>query len=1366
VTIAEHLQTLSIYVPPPVTRLALQNPHRQLGGTWRRFHAATVFADITGFTPLAEALATSGVRGAEELTTILNQVFEALITTAESHGGQVVKFGGDALSLIWPGPPDNLAQAIWRAIQAALAMQNVMLKFATIPTSQGDFELRMKIGISAGEVLEVHAGGVYDRWEYVLAGAPMANMSSAENLAEAGEIVIDEAAWQLIGGRKPDELDQVATAFELQSLADGECYAYGEEAAPGFYRIVYFWSKLSPQSLTPPDWSQLNSAGDKVAATLRSYIPGAISSVLESGRSDMLAELKPMTVCFIGFSGIDYNNDPDAGSRLNNLLRDAQEAIYYYEGSVNKLAIGDKGSVLLVLFGAPPFFHEDDEVRGVACALALGKVAARYGLKLRIGLAAGPLFAGPLGAHQLREYTVIGDTVNLAARLMQKAEPGQVWVDRSVQAQSTRFFEYKDLGEIQIKGKIESRRVYQALREKEQDQEEMMGFLLSNQELTGRDNELALVDALADKVWAGQGQVLRLSGEAGVGKSRLAIEILRRWRERGGTSHAGDCVSYGQQTPYLPWRGVLASIAGLSPRLSVEERLARLTRILHRLPNQVPARTAAVTSMIQSDEQPGSDLISTEDYWVERLPLLAEILGLEAKKNALTRTLSDDLRRDNVFATIRAIALNEAHQRPTLILLEDTHWSDELSLELAVNLATEIGNQPLFLVLAHRPMGEPMPLPYQRLDGLPYTSQVKVTELDPAASLKLVQNKLGVKTLPPELADMIRSKGQGNPLFIEELVNSLLSSDELKVEDGQCFVVGDLDQLEMPDTVQKVVLARIDRLPEPEKITLKVAAAIGRSFQRDLLEAVHPWLTTETALNDHLTHLQAEDFTRQDIKENDLDFLFKHAITQEVAYETMLYSQRRQLHATIGAVLETRYGDNTGEIVDLLAYHYVRSDERGKALHYLQLAGQKALDGYANDAAISYFNEALAVAAELEIVKVQYDILAGRERAYDRVGNRVAQAQDLAQMTKLALDQHDLEQQLETGNRRLSLAANLGQYHEAIDIATETLTLARSGQQAIWEARTLTNLGITCWRQGDYDQARQAMQQALHLVTLDDTINDNQLQATCLNYLGLIHTRISDYEKAAESYQQALSIYRAISDRGGEAGCANNLGLLETSLGRYEVARQYYTQALSICHAIGDRQREGISLNTLGQVHTILGHYPLAKEQLERSLNIRRTIGDRRGEAFCLHDLGHLHLANDESSEAVRLFHEACVVRRELGETGNYIASLAARGEAGLASGDLILAYQCLKEAIDHMKNETGSGEYPPQNVWWIYARVCRARGQEDEAQRALMKACDLVNAKAGHIHNFDFRRNYLENVKINAAIMAEVNAFQSISNE
>jgi class 3 adenylate cyclase len=378
-----------------------------------------------------------------------------------------------------------MTETAWRALQAAFAMQSTIAGFTIIPTSQGAFDLRMKVGMSAGELLEVHAGGELNRLEYVLAGEPMANMTRAENLAIAGEIVVDETIWQLTDGLDLDGARQMMASASSHHTSMPKSYVFGESVGSDFYRITHLWSRLPPTPLTYPEWSQLDAhAAAQVTATLYSYIPAAISNFFENGPESALAELRPMTVCFVGISGIDYNCDSEAGLRLHNFLRDAQKVIYHYEGSINKMDVGDKGSVLLVLFGAPPFYHQDDELRAVACALDLDQVAARYRLVVRIGLAAGPLFLGPLGAPQRREYTVIGDTVNLAARLMQKAETGQTLIDESIQRKARQFFSYQDLGQIQIKGRTEPRHAFLVLAVNEQTQQtSMLSYPFGNNDL-------------------------------------------------------------------------------------------------------------------------------------------------------------------------------------------------------------------------------------------------------------------------------------------------------------------------------------------------------------------------------------------------------------------------------------------------------------------------------------------------------------------------------------------------------------------------------------------------------------------------------------------------------------------------------------------------------------------------------------------------------------------------------------------------------------------------------------------------------------------------------------------------------------------
>lgn len=382
------LQILAAYVPPGVVRATLSDPSPAppVDAQAERFPAAVLFADVSGFTPLTEMLAQRGSEGPEELTRLLNDYFGRMIALIEAEGGEVVKFGGDALTVVFPAVDEELGIATRRAKQSALAMQAAMSDFATLETSAGPVALGMKIGIGAGEILAARVGGVRERWEYVIAGEPLRQAARAEHRAGRGEIVLSPEAAAVISPYP-----------------------------------------VAPHPLSQPDWAGVQDPA-AVEAALRAYVPGVVSAWLEEELQEWLAELRPMSVLFLGVGGIDYSQ-PGAVDRLHTFLRAAHQTIHRYEGSINKLAVDDKGTVLLALFGAPPRAHEDDPERALRCALDLQGTARAQGLQLAIGVSTGRVFAGPVGSQTRREYTAIGDTVNLAARLIGVAGPGQVYCD-------------------------------------------------------------------------------------------------------------------------------------------------------------------------------------------------------------------------------------------------------------------------------------------------------------------------------------------------------------------------------------------------------------------------------------------------------------------------------------------------------------------------------------------------------------------------------------------------------------------------------------------------------------------------------------------------------------------------------------------------------------------------------------------------------------------------------------------------------------------------------------------------------------------------------------------------------------------------
>ena len=524
-------------MPPSLSRAALQSvepapPHE---AQVKRFAAAILFADVSGFTPLTEALARQGSEGPEELTRLLNGYFSRMIELVEAQGGEIVKFSGDAVTVVFPAIDESLSSAIRRAQQAAEAMQAAMIDFAVLPTSAGPVALGMKIGIGAGEISAAQVGGQHDRWEYVIAGDPLRQVAQAEQRAQRGEIILSPEAAQLI--------------------------------AP---------QAVSPRPLIQPDWSTVKNPA-LVEAALRVYIPGMVMTWLAGGLQDWLAVLRPMSVLFIGVEGIDYTQ-PDAVAALHEFLRALQETIYRYEGDINKLAVDDKGTIALALFGAPPFAHPDDPERALRCALDLQTRLAPSGLRLAMGVTTGRVFAGPVGSTTRREYTVIGDTVNLASRLMVAAGPGQIRCDYETYhtARSKLVFEF--LAPIPVKGKAGLIRVYRPVGE--------AGIQPpSNRPLVGRRAEVARLQANLHEVQAGRSRTLLIEGEAGIGKSRLAEELIRLMREAGIAGLRGAGHSIEQRTPYRAWRDIFTSFFDLD---GVDDLAERQSRVQAHLSDIVP----------------------------------------------------------------------------------------------------------------------------------------------------------------------------------------------------------------------------------------------------------------------------------------------------------------------------------------------------------------------------------------------------------------------------------------------------------------------------------------------------------------------------------------------------------------------------------------------------------------------------------------------------------------------------------------------------------------------------------------------------------------------------------------------------------
>jgi class 3 adenylate cyclase len=603
------LSTIAPYIPPTLLRAILSDPQVPVEPSAERFPAAVLFADVSGFTPLTEALAQKGAEGPEELTRLLNRYFGRIIGLIEAQGGEVVKFSGDAVTVLFAAVDEPLSHAVRRAQQSAEALQAAIDEFVNLKTSVGTVALRMKISIGAGEVLAMQVGGVLDRWEYVIAGDPLRQVAQAESQAKRGEIVLSPEAAGLL---HPDP--------------------------------------LPPRPLQRPNWS---SVADPAAlqASLRCYVPGSILGWLEKELYDWLAVLRPMSVLFVRVTGLEYERE-DILDRLHAFMQAVQQTLYRYHGTLDRLAVDDKGTVMLVLIGAPPFAHADDPLRAVRCALDLQASAAQPAngeppLQLTIGVTTGRVFAGPVGGETRCEYTVMGDTVNLAARLMVQAGAAGVLCDFDTYQQARERVTFESLPPIRVKGKAGLIRVYQPTGQREAFSPEDQPLLADDAVLINRETELARLTAALDAVKAGQARVLVVQGEAGIGKSRLVRELTRGAREQGLAWLLGGGQSIEQGVPYRAWRDVLAYFFGLSEITNPAERQTRVRGLVQEL----------------APEQ------------VERLPLLNDVLNLNLPDTDLTQTLDPDLRQGSLLSLLLALLQAWTQESPLILVLEDASGS-------------------------------------------------------------------------------------------------------------------------------------------------------------------------------------------------------------------------------------------------------------------------------------------------------------------------------------------------------------------------------------------------------------------------------------------------------------------------------------------------------------------------------------------------------------------------------------------------------------------------------------------------------------------------------------------------------------------
>ncbi|HKG54067.1 MAG TPA: AAA family ATPase, partial [Anaerolineales bacterium] len=948
-------ELLASYVPKLIQKRVAQNPIPIDSPLAQDFPAVVMFADISGFTTLTERLAGKGMAGVETLAGILNNYFGQLIDLVYEYDGDVVKFGGDAITVVWPlleafpdqtpaQPAPNFndlqRQLILHAAECAFKIRERLLNYQAAGST-----LSLKFSLSTGRLWESHIGGVFNRWEFVLVGKPLIEVSAANHLARAGDIVAGPSAWELI------KEDCKADPFNFEPGVEGH-----ERIAARLRNLMGHPQPFA--GLQEKIWK----LSDAAQAALRPYIPGAIIHRISAGQSDWLAELRKVTILFINLPQLSHKTSLETAQETMRLI---QQLVYRYEGSLNKISQDDKGVMIDAAFGLPPLAHGDDPLRGIQSALMIRNELQARGMHGAIGLTTGRVFCGLIGTDNRREYTFIGNSVNLAGRLMSLAlqqteilehEGIAVLCDRPTYEAAKERIEFKALPPHRVKGKNEPVDVFHPVREKKES-------IRAKTELIGRRNEKALlVNAIQELQRGTQFQTIILHGEAGIGKTRLMDELMYQAQASQVKIFSGAGDTAEKNTPYFAWRAVFNRLFDLEefinkPHLMDEHRFKMLNTVLEKL------RTI-------------------DGEYLRYAPLLNVALPISIPENEFTSAMSGEVRGGNIRDLLVRLLQEEANQSGILIALEDLHWLDSASWILLADVYQKV--RPLLLVVNTRPLSRPVQPQFKELAEHPETTFMKLDMMLLEDVEQLVCQRLGVLSVPLEVGELIRSKSEGHPFFAEELAYALRDSGVLIVEGETCHLAPgrkDLNSVTLPDNLEAVITSRIDGLNPSQQLTLKVASVIGRIFTFRVLQAIHPIEADKPALKQYLDALTRLSLTLIESQTPDLAYLFKHAMTQEVAYNLMIHSQRRQLHQAVAEWIESSYEHEIASYYALLAYHWIHAvDEPSsaqreqvirKAVDYLERAGNQSLNNFANSEAVQFFSDLLRFKEDVRPSRLQ-----------------------------------------------------------------------------------------------------------------------------------------------------------------------------------------------------------------------------------------------------------------------------------------------------------------------------------------------------------------------------------------------------------
>ncbi len=1143
-------QRLAAYIPVTLVRQILVDG-LPTPGQPQTLTAATLFADISGFTAMSENLAADGPRGAEEVNRVLLQTFTAMIDVIHRLGGAIAHFYGDAMSVYFP---EKDGQAAIRALVCAQQMQRLILtRFQSVQTSRPagknpTFPLTMKIGVGYGRCQEWVLGNPQNSLEFVLSGQAIDEATQAEKQAAAGQIVASRSVFKKAGlpCHKPFHLLEVALpAPKDQPLLDWSAYT-----TEGLQRLI--------EAATP-------------------FIPRALQQRLVTPGLEVLAEHRPVTSLFLQFDlaeKVNPEGDLATGERLQKYYTWACQVVSRFgqsNGRVNRVLTGDKGNQLHIIFGAP--VAPDAPEQAIRCALALQRERPDFIAVQRIGLCTGKVFAGPVGSESRREYTVVGDVVNLSARLMAACDPGEVLTDENTAERVSNLMEFEGLPACKVKGMTTEVIPHRALGERAV-LAQLQAYFTTERPLIGRDVEMEMLQDAMHAARQGSGGIAAIFGGAGVGKTRLLGEIVRRWQADGGTVLMGICHPHTADTPYSSWQTIWQAIFNLAPSMD-------------------PTAQAAAVQQVTLTLWPNAG---------DDVGLWAEVLNLPIAQVPELAELTAEARQARFFTMVQRCL--QAYNQPLLLVLENIHWADQATLALIDYLTPHLHQSSMYIAFTFRDSALDSPLAALESE---VCIPVTLSDLSPRHARHLLQELVGVRNLPPAVEQQLGLRDREgrdspvNPLFLEEAVNVMLDIGVLGRDNGRLQVNESLlTRMQVPDTIHGLLLARLDRLPPASRDLLQVASVIGRQFGVEPLRFMMPGLSVNT-VNDLLSSLSAEEMTRLVTSDPEWIYLFQHAMTHEVAYESLPYVRRQDLHAGLAAWLEEAYADNLKPINAILAYHYSRANNHLRALQFALAGAQDARDVYANGDAVELYTLAekhlLASGAE-DPWETAVTLYLSRGEVSIILGNLAGALNDAQQALRLAKQHGDYASASRANTLMAEIHYRQGLFDEVLALAGQVVNQEAAPPDQLMRAYLWAGWAASSKR--EYQTALDSLRRA---EALCQQHSNNYLLARVMEALAFVYYSQKELDLALEAMLRGVQLSRRFSTPLNIGIAISNVAFVQFTLGHPENALKSINEAVELGRSSGDNLLAH-ALGNRAVILAYLGQFTAAKLDFEEAVGL------------------------------------------------------------------------------------------------------------------------------------------------------------------